>query len=168
MEEFFDGLVIWVHVLAAVIYIGPQVFLFVAAVPAIRSVEDAQQRARALRMVTTRFGWLGGGALAVLLATGIWNYYDVEDPLIDQEAFPRYYWTLMVKLTLVTVVTVLTLLHGAVLGRRLQRLQETNAPEDEIAHARRWSIVATSVTLLVSLAILFCAALMDSDWSKLS
>jgi len=168
MEEFFDGLVVWLHVLAAVIYIGPQVFLFVAAVPAIRSIEDAGQRARALRTVTTRFGWLGGGALVVLLATGIWNYYDVQDPLIDEEAFPRYYWLMAVKLALVTVVIVLTVLHGALLGRRLQRLQETNAPDAEIAQARRWSIVATSLTLVVSLAILFCAALLDSDWSKLS
>ena len=169
MEEFFDATVSWVHILSAVVFIGPQVFLVAAAIPAIRSVEDAGQRARALRTVTTRFAILGGVALALLLATGIWNYDDADDQgLIDADAFPRYYAVLFTKLTLVTIVIVISVLHGAVFGRRLQRLQESGASEAEVAGVRRWSMMASGLTLLLSLAILFCAALLDSDWSKIS
>ena len=63
-----DALVLWIHILAAAIFVGAQVFLFVAAVPAMRTIEDVQQRTRATRTLTTRFGWIAGGALVVLVA----------------------------------------------------------------------------------------------------
>jgi len=69
-----DALVLWIHILAAAIFVGPQVFLFVAAVPAMRTIEDVQQRTRATRTLTTRFGWIAGGALVVLILTGIQNW----------------------------------------------------------------------------------------------
>ncbi len=165
--ELVDALVLWLHILAAVLFIGPQAFLFLAAVPAIRSIEDAQARARALRTVTSRFAWIGGGALAGLLATGIWNYYDAE-PFIDRDTYPRYYFALFTKLTLVTIVVVLTALHGAVFGRKLQQLQTSGASEAEIAAVRRWSMVTSMLNFVLSVVILLLAALLASDWSKLS
>jgi uncharacterized membrane protein len=167
--EFFDALVLWLHIFAAVLFIGPQAFLFVAAMPAIRTLADAEARARTTRIVTSRFGWLGGGALLVLLVTGIWNYYDAKDQgLIDYGDFPRYYVTLFTKLTLVTVVIVLTALHGAVFGRELQQLQASGASEAEMADVRRWSMLTSAANFVLSVAILLLAALLGSDWSKLS
>jgi hypothetical protein len=63
-------------------------------------------------------------------------------------------------------VVILTVLHGAFLGRRLQRLQETNASEAELAQARMWSMAASMATLVASIAILLCAAVLASLWSK--
>lgn len=162
-----NAIVLWLHIVAAAIFVGPQVFLVVAAVPAVRSMEDAAERARVMRIVTTRFGWLGGGALAVLVVTGILNYiHERNEGLIDSDAFPRYFVALQIKLTLVAVVILLTALHGAVLGRRMLRLQESGAAEAEIAAVRRWSVLASAAILIASIAILLCAALLGSDWSK--
>ena len=166
MEEFIDGLVRWLHLLAAVIFIGPQVFLAFVAMPALRNVEDARARQDAVRAITRGFGVLGGIALAVLVATGIYNYYQFEN-LIDSDNFPRYFFLLQAKLLLVTLVIILTVLHGGMFGRRLQRLQEAGASDDEIAKARRWSMAASMLNLAASIFILLCASLMSSDWSKL-
>jgi uncharacterized membrane protein len=166
MEEFFDGLVRWLHILGAVVFIGPQVFLAFVAMPALRSLEDARARQGAVRAITRGFGVLGGIALAVLVATGIYNFYEF-DALVDQDRFPRYFFLFQAKMTLVTIVIILTVLHGALFGRRLQQLQESGASEGEIAGARRWSMAASMLNLLASLFILLCAALMSSDWSKL-
>lgn len=163
----FNAIVIWIHILAAVVFIGPQIFLAAAAVPAMRTVSDVEERARATRIMTGRFGWLGGAALLTLIVTGIINYQDASN-LIDVDVFPRYFFVMQAKLTLVTLVVLLTLLHGAVFGRRLQRLQLTGAGEAEIASARRWSLALSMTTLVLSIAILLLAALLDSDWSKLS
>ncbi len=163
-----DAIVIFLHVFAAAIFIGPQVFMVAVAMPALRSLGDTDARQQASRAITRGFGMLAGVALVVLLATGIWNYYDAKDAgLIEQDDFPRYYTTLMVKLTLVTIVIVLTALHGAVFGPRLQRLQARGAGDAEIARARTFSMVASIATLAVSIGILVCAALMDANWSKL-
>lgn len=159
-----DALVLFLHVLAAVVFIGPQVFLAAVAMPVLRDIGDRDVRAQAVRGITRGFGALGGIALAVLLATGIWNFYDADDKgYLDID---RYFVVLQVKLTLVTVVIVLTIAHAMVLGRRLQRLQEAGAPEAEIAAARQWSMIASIANLAVSIAILLLAALLSSDWSK--
>ena len=167
--EFFDAIVLWLHILAAVLFIGPQAFLFIAAVPAIRTIADIDARSRAMRVITSRFAILGGSALLILLATGIWNYYDAKDQgLIEADDFPRYYFTLFTKLTLVTIVIVLTVLHGAVFGRKLQQLQASGATESEMAGVRRWSMMTSMLNFALSVAILFLASLLGSDWSKLS
>jgi copper resistance protein D len=158
----YDAIVLWIHILAAVAFIGPQLFLVLAAVPAMHTIEDVKVRARAMRVMTMRFGMLGGGALVLLLITGVLNYA-IESDKID--AYKRYFITLQIKLTLVTIVVLLTILHGAVFGRRLQKLQEENAPESEIASVRRMSQYASMATLAFSVAILLCAAILGSEWS---
>lgn len=161
----YDAIVLWLHVLAAAAFIGPQIFLAVAAVPAMQTIDDVKVRARAMRVMTTRFGMLGGGALVVLLVTGVINYFHAKDlGYIDDS--PRYFMTMQIKLTLVTVVVILTVLHGAVFGRKLRDLQESDAPAEEIAKVRKWSMLASMATLATSVAILFCAAVLASNWSK--
>jgi uncharacterized membrane protein len=165
-DELIDGLVRWLHVLSAVVFIGPQVFLAAIAVPAVRGVEDARARQATMRRMTMGFGVLGGIALAVLVVTGIWQYYEFES-LVDRHLFPRYFMLIQIKLTLVTLVIVLSALHAMVLGRRLQRLQESGAPDDEIERVRKWSMAASMLNLSASIVIVLCATLMASDWSKL-
>ena len=151
--------------LAATLFFGPQVFRALIAVPAVRSIEDAADRQRTTRAVTMGFGVLGGVALAALLATGIYNYYQ-NDQYMDSDT-PRYFTIMQVKLTLVTLVVILTVLHGAVFGRRMQRLQESGAPEAEMATARRWSVGASMLNLAATLVIILCGALISADWSKI-
>jgi uncharacterized membrane protein len=159
-----ESIVLWIHILAATLFVGPQAFLFMAAVPAMRTIEDVEARARATRVVTTRFGWIGGGALLVLIATGIYNYMHASDEgLLDLH---RYFVVLQVKLGLVAIVVLLTFLHGAILGRRLLVLQQSGAGPEAIAATRRWSVAASVVIFTVSVAILLCAALLGSDWTK--
>jgi hypothetical protein len=74
---------------------------------------------------------------------------------------------MQIKLTLVLIVVILTVLHGALFGRRLQALQEQGAPEAEVEAVRRWSMLTSMVNLGLSIAILLCAAILASDWSKL-
>jgi putative copper resistance protein D len=160
----YDAFVLWLHILAAIAFIGPQFFLVVAAVPAMRTIEDMKVRAKAMRTMTARFGMLGGGALVLLLITGVMNYYSAKDEI---DTFKRYFITLQIKLTLVTLVVILTVLHGAVFGRKLQQLQESNALEAEIAKARQMSMYASMATLVLSIIIVFLAAMLGSDWTKM-
>lgn len=167
MEELIDGLVRWLHILAAVIFIGPQVFLAFVAMPALRNVEDARARQAAVRAITRGLGVLGVGALAVLVATGLYNFYAVPEVDLFFDSRDRYRRLFEVKMLLVTIVIILTVLHGAMFGRRLQRLQEAGASEAALAKARQWSMAASMLNLAASIFILLCAALMSSDWSKL-
>ncbi len=158
------ALVLWLHIIAATIFVGPQFFLFAAAVPAMRTIEDVEVRARATRFVTGRFGWIATTALGVLIATGIGNYISADNRGLLE--FQRYFFVLQLKLGLVALVLLLTLLHGPLVGARLLRLTESGAGPDEIAKVRRWSVAFSTATFVLSIAILLCAALLASNWSQ--
>ena len=160
----YNAIVLFIHILAAVLFIGPQIFLVAAGIPAARTVQDLKARGTAIRMMTGRFGWIGGGALLALLITGMINYMHADDE--GELDFKRYFMVLQVKLTLVAIVVIGTLLHGWVFGRKLQDLQDAGASEDEIARMRRWSALMSMATLAASIIILFMAALLGSDWTK--
>ena len=87
----------WLHVLAMALFVGGQLMLVAAIVPALRNRDRD-----ALRAIARRFGWGSLAAIAVLAATGaaMAGHYDR--------------WgdgTLHVKLFLVAVVVALTLWH---------------------------------------------------------
>lgn len=154
----------WIHILAATIWVGPQVFMFVAAVPAVRTIEDMQIRAKVMRVITTRFNYLAWGALTVLVITGIANLYE-HDLDVDQLFDLNFGIIFQVKMTLLTATVVLTGLHSFVFGPRVLRMQESAADEAEIAPTRRWSIIISAVNMIIALGIVFCGALLSSSWA---
>jgi len=163
-----DSVPLWLHILAAAIWVGSQVMLFVVVVPALRAAEDPRSRAAVLRGVTRRFGYLGTASLALLVLSGIDNVDRYGPPdMFDL----RYGWVLAVKLALFAAVLVLTALHSLVIGPRLMALQQAAAVSPDAATAARIralrarSVVFSGLTLLLSIAILFCAALLRSGWS---
>ena len=155
----------WLHILAATIWVGPQVFLFVAAIPAVRTIEDARARARVMRIVTTRFGYLAWGAMVVLVVTGIGNLFEIAPVDVDKINDLNYGTIFMVKMALVVATVVLTALHSFVIGPRMLALQESVSDESQIASMRRASIIISSINGLLALGILFCAALLDTDFA---
>jgi uncharacterized membrane protein len=58
-------LIRWLHVVAMALFVGGQLFLAIAVVPALRAGDRA-----GLRAIARRFGWASLGALVVLAATG--------------------------------------------------------------------------------------------------
>ena len=154
----------WLHILAATVWVGPQFFLFLAAVPAVRTIEDARERAKVMRVMTTRFGYLAWGALAVLVLTGIGNLYE-EDLDVDV-LFDRNFGVIFqVKMTLLIITVALTALHSFVIGPRMSALQESVTDESQIASMRRLSMIVSGVNLLVAVAIIFCGALLASTYA---
>jgi uncharacterized membrane protein len=55
----------WLHMLAMALFVGGQLVLVVAVIPALRHSDRA-----ALRAIARRFGWASLAALGVLIATG--------------------------------------------------------------------------------------------------
>jgi putative copper export protein len=82
---------IFVHVLAATIWVGGQLTL-AAVVPVLRGAAP-----NATKPVAQRFNTVAWGAFAVLVLTGIWNVLDVGD------AGGSYRTTLIVKVIVVLV-----------------------------------------------------------------
>jgi uncharacterized membrane protein len=67
--------VVWVHILAAMVWVGGMLFVAMVLVPALRG-RDAGMRAEMMGEVGRRFSNVTGGAFAILLVTGVWNLHN--------------------------------------------------------------------------------------------
>ena len=97
----WDTIRLFVHVLAATIWVGGQITL-AALVPLLRRAGADIPRAAA-----RRFSLVAWPAFAVLVITGIWNIVAVRSQITG-----RYETTLVVKLVVVAVSGVAALLHA--------------------------------------------------------
>ncbi len=145
-----DAVTPWLHILAVSVWVGPQFFLFIAALPAIRTIEDRQARARVMRVIVTRFGWLAWAAMAVIVLTGISNLFQVGGDTIFAE-----------KMVLVGITVGLTAVHTLVVGpRQLALNEQMNADPTQVARLRRVSIAISVTSLIASVLAIFMGALL--------
>ena len=100
----------WLHVLAAITWIGGMLFIALVLVPITRRLEDPALRVRLVRAVGVRFRAVGWIALGVLLGTGIGNLW-LHPSLLGA---PRFH----VKIALVVLALLLSVVHDFVLGPR--------------------------------------------------
>jgi len=168
-----DAISTWLHVLAITLWIGPQVFIFAVAVPAVRTIEDAGVRARVMRVLTARLGWLGWTAMAVIIVTGITNLLVAAGDLPGQSAgdllssdfrFTRIFWE---KMSLVAVALVLTAVHTFSVGpRQLRLMEDASADEAAVRRVRRLSMATSGIALLASIGALYLGAVLSNhDYS---
>ena len=94
----WDTIRLFLHVLAATIWVGGQIVL-AALVPILRRAGVATEAAR-------RFNPVAWAAFAVLVATGIWNV-----AAVSKNMSPSYRTTLIVKLVVVVISGVTAALH---------------------------------------------------------
>lgn len=99
----WDTVRLFLHVLAATIWVGGQLVL-AALVPVLRRIGAEVPRAAA-----RRFNWVAWTAFAVLIATGAWNIAAVSGQVGHSSG---YRVTLIVKLVVVAISGIAAALHA--------------------------------------------------------
>jgi len=158
-----DAISVWIHIVAVTVWIGPQFFLFIAAIPALRTVEDVQVRTRVMRIIVTRFGWMAWIALAVIVASGIGNLFMVGDDAPFSLWSTDYRWSRVFaeKMVFVGLAAGLTLVHTFYVGpQQLRFAEQMNADPAKIRNLRRLSVAVSGVTLLASIAAVYMGVLL--------
>ncbi|MEX5215597.1 MAG: hypothetical protein NW703_15705 [Nitrospiraceae bacterium] len=146
----------WLHVLAAVSWIGGMIFLSLVVVPAIRTPPLAQQRAVLFPIVARRFRLVAWGAMLLLLATGPILAAGRGISLINPSTWPSVF---TIKLILVGFLLGLTIAHDLALGPRVAEIMKRPEPERSASELLllRWSPWVARSSLLLALAVLFSA-----------
>ena len=163
-----DAITPWIHIVAVAVWLGPQFFMFLVTVPAVRVIEDPAVRLQVMRVIVQRFGWLAWAAMAVIVLSGVSNLFQEADEfghIWDSEY--RYFQIFSTKMVLVGLMVILTALHTFVIGpKQLRLLEEMRSDSTEAAGLRRVSIIVSSLTLLVSVATVYAGALLaNHDYS---
>jgi uncharacterized membrane protein len=152
-------LLVWLHLLAAISWIGGTIFLSVVLVPVLKREPFVSQKALLFRTIARRFRAVVWGAIAVLLFTGPLLLHQQGIPIMNPSGWPMI---LAVKLGLVTILLLLTLTHDLILGPRVGRIvQLPTESRTRFDHTLvLWSPWVARFSLVLTLAVLFAAVML--------
>ena len=160
--EIFSVLTLWLHVIAAVTWIGGNLIIAMVIVPHFRQNLPPVQRIQLLTQIGKRFEPIVWGCVGVLFFTGIINLFFAVD-ITSSVAMSSAFWrTLLIKIGLFFLLVILTALHGMIFGPRLSAAIETLDPTleelpPEIQKLRSPMTIVSSLMGVVSLLILLAA-----------
>lgn len=152
-------MVLWLHLFAAMVWIGGMLFLALVLMPSLRGLEDPKLRARIVSLVGRRFRRLGWIAIGILIVTGILNVMRLGvSPLALINT--RLETILGLKLALVSVMVVLTGIHDFILGPRLTSSNPMpgGAGSDQL---RRTVVTLARVNLLVGITVVLLGVILS-------
>lgn len=175
MDNFLHVFFIWMHILGVALLVGPQFMLAFAWIPASRQISNLPDRIHAMRIMTRRFGYIGGAGIVLLVAAGSYLIADWRDyyAVPDDAAFTslRFGVVFIVKMTLFVVMLAAVGLHMFYLGPRQLEAMESQArgeriSEDEVRRTRRQSMLVSITGLALALAIMVMGAMLNTaNWS---
>lgn len=155
----------WVHLLAAMAWIGGMLFILLVLLPIMRGALPPNERIVLFARVAERYGVLSWVSLSILVVTGFLNA-EHRGVLWSHLLDSPYGRTLALKLLLVGIVIVITFVHAFYYGRRITRLAEQArdlgaADAATTRERRRLQIISgvlSTLNLLLNLVIVLLAA----------
>lgn len=143
-------ILIWIHLLAAMFWIGGMLFFAMVLVPTLRAL-PLPQKAELINRIGPRFRKTGWISLGILLATGLFQLYRLGPPVFAEG------W-LWVKLFLIVLMVSFTLLHDLVLSPRSVEINRANPGPHLRQETARWlPRLNLAAGILVVLAAVYLA-----------
>lgn len=134
----------FVHVLAALTWIGGMLFIALVLVPVARRLHDPGLRTRLVHDLGVRFRTVGWIALGVLVATGLANLWLRPELLTTT----RFWW----KAGLVVLALALSAVHDFVLGPRAGRPGADPAARVRASWVARVNLVVVLAVVVIGLS----------------
>lgn len=149
---------VWLHLVAAAIWLGGMLFLVLVVVPWLRAGGRADAVVL-LRETGRRFRSLGWACFAVFLITGIFNLSMRGVRLADlfasewiASSFGRIVW---LKLALFAAIVALSALHDFVVGPKAAQALELDAQSSVAQSLRRRASVLGRLNVVLALIAVF-------------
>lgn len=156
-------LITWTHLVAASIWVGGSIFLGVVLAPILKTLYTShEERIRIMITVGRRFNKIAVPSLIILIGTGIYNSRHLltrSDLLLDSD----YGVYLVIKILLVILLVVIFLIHVHVIRKDVEdKIMSKQMSLPQLQKLRRKIIILGEATVVISVAILFFAAVLDS------
>lgn len=158
---------VWVHILAATIWIGGMLFLVLVVVPWLRA-GNREQAGAFLRDTGRRFRTVGWACFAILLVTGTYNLWvrgvrwgDLVDPVWLGSPFGR---AVAVKLVVFTLVLIVSAVHDWSIGPRATRAMEADPRSELTAKLRRRASWLGRLNVILALVLVAAAVAIVRGW----
>jgi uncharacterized membrane protein len=150
---------VFLHLIAAMTWVGGMIFLVVVVVPMLR--RDRERAGALMRDMGRRFRPVGWVALVILVVTGVFNVYrrgyGLEDFVTGTVFAGQWGRVLAHKLTLVGVILVMSAVHDFKIGPEATRLMSEGGDPARAEKLRKTASVLGRITFALALAVVALA-----------
>ncbi|MFY9301590.1 MAG: CopD family protein [Candidatus Nitrosotenuis sp.] len=158
-----QGLITWVHLISSAIWVGGSLFIAIVLAPLLKTMTTSiEERLQIMIRVGRRFNKIAMPALAILIATGIYN----SNQMLTRPDFlvsTNYGILLVIKMILVAALLASFVIHVRIIRKEVeQKIVERQLNEAQVTRLRKKIIIVGEVTVVLSVAVLFFAALLDA------
>jgi putative copper resistance protein D len=162
-------LVLTIHVLAAIIWLGGMFFISLVLVPSLRKLEPPTKRTEALSETAKRFRLVSWIAILILLVTGVINAINhgvTIDLISSGELFSSHFGIILTfKVFLVFVMILISAVHDFILGPKLIKLTELHGPGPEsarfLAKKRKFISWLARINAFIGIIVVACAVMLS-------
>jgi uncharacterized membrane protein len=158
-----QAIITWIHLVSSAIWVGGSLFIAVVFAPVLKTMSSSvEERLQIMIRVGRKFNRIAMPSLIILIATGIFNSHQI----LSRPEFlfsTTYGILLVVKIILVIALLVSFTVHIRIIRKDTeQKIIEKQLSEIQISELRKKMIVIGQLTVGLSIAILFLAALLDT------
>lgn len=163
MTALEQAIITWIHLVAAAIWVGGSLFIGIVFSPLLKTMSDSiEERMQIMIRVGKRFNKIAVPSLIILMATGLYNSHALlsRPELLTATSYGNF---LIIKILLVIALIVTYVIHVRIIRSDVEeKIMSNQMSTTQIQKLRKKIIILGEVTVVISVALLFFAALLDA------
>ena len=158
-----QAIVTWIHFLCAAIWVGGSIFLGLVLAPLLKKMSfSIEERLNLMIRTGRRFNKIALPALIILIVTGIYNSHLVlqSNEILFSTSYGAF---LITKIILVIALIVTFAIHIHIFNKNIEeKIAAKQITDSELQKLQKSAMILGESTVVISVAILFFAALLDA------
>ena len=163
MTALEQAILTWIHLVSAAIWVGGSLFIGIVFSPLLKTITNSiEERMQIMIRVGRRFNKVAVPSLIVLMATGLYSSHMLlgKPELLVATSYGTF---LIIKIILVVGLVVTYAIHVRVIRKDIEeKIMSNQMSEPQIQKLRKKIIILGEITVVLSIAILFFASLLDA------
>ena len=163
MAALEQAIITWIHLIAASIWVGGSLFIGIVFSPLLKTMTSSiEERMQIMIRVGKRFNKVAVPSLIILMITGLYTSHALigKPDLLISTSYGTY---LIIKIILVIALIITYAVHVRVIRKDVEeKIMSNQMSEPEIQKLRKKIIILGEITVVLSIAILFFASLLDA------
>jgi len=158
-----QAILTWIHLISASIWVGGSLFIGIVLAPILKKMEfSLEERLSIMIKVGRKFNKIAIPSLIILIITGLYSSHLIlskPDILLSSS----YGNILIIKIILVITLIIIFMTHVRVIRKEVEeKILDNKMSEIQIQKLRKKIIILGEATVILSIVILFLAALLDA------
>jgi uncharacterized membrane protein len=163
MTPLEQAIILWIHLLSAAIWVGGSLFIGIVFSPLLKTMfGTVEERIQIMIKVGKRFNKIAVPSLIILMGTGLYNSHVLlsKPDLLMATSYGTF---LTIKIILVIALIITYTIHVRVIRKDVEdKIMSKQMSSQQIQKLRKKIIILGEITVILSVAILFFASLLDA------